>query len=101
MDDPAGDCAAVHRDLNKLEKCADGNLLKLKCFQKAKEGDSSSLLSTAEATPEVLGPVLGSSVGERHGRDWRESNPGHGDDGQEHVSHEERLREEAQGLMVV
>lgn len=71
------------------------------CFQEDEEGAFSSLLSIGEATPEVLGPVFGSSVGERHGRDWRESNQGHEDDGQEHLSYEERRREEARGLLVV
>lgn len=85
----------VGKKVNGIQGCTE------ECFQKAKEGDSSPLLRAGGATPEVLGPVLGSSVGERHGRDWRESSQGNEDDGQEHFSCEQRLREEAQGLMVV
>lgn len=45
----------VGKKVNSIQGCTG---------RSAKEGDSSLLLSTTEATPEVLGPDSGSSAGE-------------------------------------
>jgi len=42
--------------------------------------DPSPLFSTGKATSEVLGPVLGSPVQERHGRTAESPEKGHTDD---------------------
>lgn len=64
--------------------------------QKVKRDDSSSLLSTSEAPPGVLCPVLGSSVQEGHGHTGESPGGWEGTNiikGLQDLSYEEGLRE--------
>ncbi|KAK4832042.1 hypothetical protein QYF61_020557 [Mycteria americana] len=116
--DTPDDCAAIQRDLDRLEEWANRNLMKFnkeKCkvlhlgrnnprhqymlgasqlesslaekdlgnpehCQQVKGGDPSPLLTTGEATPGVLCPVLASSVQERHGATRESPMKGHEDE---------------------